>query len=95
MVLKITTGRLTNDFCATFVDADPGSNAFNRSRRPRDLDTSKIDQVLGRSGQKMGDVYRVGFPRTDLHVVVEGLAIKPGLAWDHGPHSLELITAPR
>src|SRR5690349_10604378 len=44
------------------------------------LDTSKIDQILGRSGQKMGDVYKVGFPRTDLHVVVEGLTIKPGLA---------------
>lgn len=44
------------------------------------LDASKIDQALGRPGQKMGDVYRVGFPRTDLHVVVDGLAIKPGLA---------------
>lgn len=44
------------------------------------LDTAKIDQVLGRSGQKVGDIYRVGFPRTDLHVVVDGLAIKPGLA---------------
>jgi hypothetical protein len=44
------------------------------------LDPSKIDQVLGRSGQKLGEVYRVGFPRTDLHVVVGGLAIKPGLA---------------
>lgn len=44
------------------------------------LDTTKIDQVLGRSGQKMGEVYRIGFPRTDLHVVVQGLAIKPGLA---------------
>jgi len=39
-----------------------------------------IDQVLGRSGQKTGDVYRVGFPRTDLRVSVNGLAIKPGLA---------------
>jgi hypothetical protein len=28
----------------------------------------------------MGDVYKVGFPRTDLHVSVHGLAIKPGLA---------------
>jgi hypothetical protein len=46
----------------------------------QNLDTAKIDQALGRSGQKMGDVYRVGFPRTDLHVVVDGLAIKPGLA---------------
>jgi hypothetical protein len=39
-----------------------------------------VDQVLGRSGQKTGDVYRVGFPRTDLHVSVKGVAIKPGLA---------------
>ena len=44
------------------------------------LDTTKIDQALGRPGQKLGDVYKVGFPRTDLHVSVHGLAIKPGLA---------------
>jgi Domain of Unknown Function (DUF1259) len=44
------------------------------------LDASKIDQALGRSGQKLGDVYRVGFPRTDLHVSVNGVAVKPGLA---------------
>jgi hypothetical protein len=44
------------------------------------LDTAKIDSQLGRSGQKGGDVYKVGFPRTDLHVSVHGLAIKPGLA---------------
>jgi hypothetical protein len=44
------------------------------------MDTTKIDQALGRSGQKTGDVYKVGFPRTDLHVSVHGLAIKPGLA---------------
>jgi hypothetical protein len=44
------------------------------------LDTAKLDQILGRSGQKMGEVYRFGFPRTDLHVVVHDVAIKPGLA---------------
>lgn len=44
------------------------------------LDTAKIDQALGRSGQKIGDVYKVGFPRTDLQVSVHGLAIRPGLA---------------
>jgi hypothetical protein len=44
------------------------------------LDASRIDQVLGRSGQKAGDVYRVGFLRTDLHVTVQGIAIKLGLA---------------
>src|ERR1017187_3219218 len=44
------------------------------------LDITKIDQVFGRSGQKTGDVYRIGFPRTDLKVNVAGVAIKPGLA---------------
>ena len=44
------------------------------------LDTAQIDKALGRSGQKIGDVYKVGFPRTDLHVSVHGVAIKPGLA---------------
>jgi hypothetical protein len=44
------------------------------------FDTAKIDQALGRSGQKLGDVYKVGFPRTDLHVAVQGVVIKPGLA---------------
>src|ERR1700726_2915965 len=44
------------------------------------LDTAKIDQALGRSGQKTGDVYRVAFPRSDLHVTIAGVAIKPGLA---------------
>jgi hypothetical protein len=44
------------------------------------IDASKIDQALGRPGQKLGDVYKVGFPRTDLHISVHGLAVKPGLA---------------
>src|SRR6185437_146881 len=44
------------------------------------LDTAKIDQAVGRSGQKLGDVYKVGFLRTDLHVLVHGVAIKPALA---------------
>ncbi|PYU35647.1 MAG: peptidase M23 [Acidobacteria bacterium] len=44
------------------------------------LDTTKIDEVLGRPGQKSGDVYRVGFPRTDLHVKVGDVEVRPGLA---------------
>jgi hypothetical protein len=44
------------------------------------LDTAKIDDAMGRSGQQTGDVYRLGFPRTDLHVSVGGVEIKPGLA---------------
>ncbi len=44
------------------------------------FDTTKIDEALGRSGQKLGEVYKVGFPRTDLHVLVHGVGIQPGLA---------------
>src|SRR5207248_2882504 len=44
------------------------------------LDAAKIDEAMGRSGQKTGDVYRLGFPRTDLRVSVTGVEIKPGLA---------------
>lgn len=54
--------------------------AFPIATNAQSLDVSKIDQALGRSGQKAGDVYRVGFPRTDLHVVVQGVSVKPGLA---------------
>src|SRR5690349_9660453 len=44
------------------------------------LNTAVIDQALGHTGQKTGDVYRVGLPRTDLHVQIGGLALKPGFA---------------
>jgi Domain of Unknown Function (DUF1259) len=48
--------------------------------RGQGVTTAPIDQALGRSGQKMGEVYKVSFPRTDLHVSVHGVTIKPGLA---------------
>jgi uncharacterized protein DUF1259 len=48
--------------------------------RTQGVTPGPIDEVLGRSGQKTGDVYKVGFPRSDLHISVHGLAIKPGLA---------------
>jgi hypothetical protein len=45
------------------------------------LDVSAIDRALGRTGQMQdGGVYRVSAPRSDLHVTVNGIAIKPGLA---------------
>jgi len=48
--------------------------------RAQGVTAGPIDAALGHSGQKTGDVYKVGFPRSDLHVSVHGLAIKPGLA---------------
>jgi hypothetical protein len=40
-----------------------------------------VGQALGKEGtQQPGQVYRVALPRTDLHVTLDGVAIKPGLA---------------
>jgi len=46
------------------------------------LTNAPIDQALGRSGQKAGDAYRVGFPRTDLYDSVNGVAISQDSRWD-------------
>jgi uncharacterized protein DUF1259 len=44
-------------------------------------DWNAVGTALGKTGTEMpGGVYRVGLPRTDLHVTVDGVAIKPGFA---------------
>ena len=46
-----------------------------------ETDGNKIAAALGRSGTEApGGVYRVGLPRTDLHVVLDGVELKPGFA---------------
>src|SRR5215212_6811903 len=46
-----------------------------------EVDGSKIAAALGKSGTEMpGGVYRVGLPRTDLHVTLDGVELKPALA---------------
>jgi hypothetical protein len=41
----------------------------------------QVEAALGRPGQvQAGDVIRFGMPRKDLHVVLEGVEIKPSLA---------------
>jgi len=55
-------------------------SALPTSSSAQGVSATKIDEALGRSGQKTGDVYRVAFPRSDLHVSVAGTEIKPGLA---------------
>ena len=44
------------------------------------IDWDKVDAALGRKGAVSGDVHRYGFPRTDLNVTLDGVAIKPALA---------------
>ena len=46
-----------------------------------ETDWSKIAAALGKSGTEMpGGVYRVGLPRTDLHVTLDGVELKPTFA---------------
>lgn len=44
-------------------------------------DWAKVDTAMGRAGAaQAGDVHRYAFPRSDLHVVLDGVTIKPALA---------------
>jgi hypothetical protein len=44
-------------------------------------DWSQVAQALGKSGSEMpGGVYRVGLPRSDLKVTLDGVEVKPALA---------------
>jgi biotin operon repressor len=41
----------------------------------------RVGETLGKPGAEMpGGVYRVGLPRTDLHVTADGVEVKPGFA---------------
>jgi hypothetical protein len=50
------------------------------SAQSQEFDWQKIDATLGRKPVVSGDVHRYGFPRTDLSVTLDGVAIKPALA---------------
>jgi len=44
-------------------------------------DWSQVAQALGKPGSEMpGGVYRVGLPRSDLEVMLDGVEVKPALA---------------
>jgi hypothetical protein len=56
------------------------SVALAGTARAEDIDWSKVDGIFNRKPAVGGDVHRYGFPRSDLHVTVDGVAIKPSLA---------------
>jgi len=46
-----------------------------------DMDWSSVDQAFGKKGAAQpGEVYRVTFPRSDLQITLDGVALKPGFA---------------
>jgi hypothetical protein len=49
--------------------------------RAQEIDWTKVDDAFGRKPAAVaGDVHRYGFPRSDLQVTLDGVAIKPALA---------------
>jgi Domain of Unknown Function (DUF1259) len=55
--------------------------ALNAPASAADIDWAKVDQAFGGKGSELpGGVHKYGLPRTDLHVTVDGIAIKPALA---------------
>ena len=61
-----------------------------------DGDWGQVAQALGKSGSEMpGGVYRIGLPRTDLKVVLDGVELLGKLqAWplllDHGDDHVQV-----
>jgi hypothetical protein len=45
-----------------------------------DIDWKKVDAALGKTAAVSGEVHRYGLPRSDLHVTLDGVVIKPALA---------------
>jgi hypothetical protein len=45
-----------------------------------EIDWAKVDAALGKTASVQGDDHRYGIPRSDLHVTVDGVTIKPALA---------------
>src|SRR5262245_40564360 len=47
---------------------------------PQQLDTAGIAKAMGKEGEKIGEMYKVSFPRSDLTVKIGNLVVKPALA---------------
>jgi Domain of Unknown Function (DUF1259) len=54
--------------------------AFPALGKAADIDWKKVDAALGKTAAVSGEVHRYGLPRSDLHVTLDGVAIKPALA---------------
>jgi len=54
--------------------------AFPVTANAAEIDWKKVDAALGKTAAVTGEVHRYGLPRSDLHVTLDGVAIKPALA---------------
>jgi hypothetical protein len=78
-VLKILLTIITaaSLYCGSLATGQTTSSASSSSAD----DWKQVEAAMGRPGQMQpGDVIKFGMPRKDLHVVLDGVDIKPGLA---------------
>src|SRR5947209_18600251 len=54
--------------------------SFAVAANAQEIEWKKVDEAAGRTAAVTGDVHRYGFPRTDLQVTIDGVAVKPALA---------------
>jgi hypothetical protein len=62
-------------------DKAPAAAQQPAGRAFASMDWKQVDQALGRAGaMQPGNVDKIGFPRGDLHVSLNGMTVKPALA---------------
>jgi hypothetical protein len=57
-----------------------GTVLLSQAARADAIDWKKVDAALGKTATVSGEVHRYGLPRSDLHVTLDGVEIKPALA---------------
>lgn len=56
------------------------ATVFALAARADEIDWKKVDAAFGRTAAVSGDVHRYGFPRSDLQVTLDDVALKPAFA---------------
>src|SRR5215469_12268893 len=76
----VVAAALTTSATAQNIDWKVFVEPFISAAHAQDVDWQKVDATLGRKPAVTADVHRYGFPRSDLSVTVDGVAIKTGFA---------------
>src|SRR3954465_3990726 len=65
---------------AQSIDWKVFAEPFVSIAHAQSIDWKKVDVALGKIATVSGEVHRYGLPRSDLHVTLDGIQIKPALA---------------
>ncbi|MBI3802132.1 MAG: DUF1259 domain-containing protein [Nitrospirae bacterium] len=80
MASAIKVNRQKIAFLLIFIPLIGMSVVHAEQTPPAPLDQKKIEAIFDRSGQMNQEVLKIGFPRTDLQVTLDGIPLQPALA---------------